>query len=89
MRALVTGGAGFIGVHLAHALIGNHFDVTIFDSSPVQIGALADCPVRIVTEDLANRRALQEALGPQAIVVKQLAELAHRDRGLGPKPSPL
>ena len=62
MRALVTGGAGFIGVHLAHALVGEHFDVTIFDRTPVQIGALADCPVRIVTEDLANRRALQEAL---------------------------
>ena len=62
MRSLVTGGAGFIGVHLAHALVGNHFDVTIFDRRPVQIGALTDCPVRVVSEDLANRHALQEAL---------------------------
>lgn len=62
MRALVTGGAGFIGVHLAHALVGSHFDVTIFDRTPAQIGALADCPVRVVTEDLANRHAVQEAL---------------------------
>ena len=62
MRALLTGGTGFIGVHLAHALVRSHFDVTIFDRTPAQIGAFADCPVRVVTEDLANRRALQEAL---------------------------
>jgi UDP-glucose 4-epimerase len=68
MRALVTGGAGFIGVHLARALVGSHFDVTIFDPTPVQFGALADCPVRIVTEDLANRRALQEALAGVDVV---------------------
>jgi UDP-glucose 4-epimerase len=62
MRALVTGGAGFIGVHLAHVLVENNFDVTIFDRTPVQSGALANCPVRVVTEDLANRRALHEAI---------------------------
>jgi UDP-glucose 4-epimerase len=62
MKALVTGGAGFIGVHLAHTLVGSHFEVTIFDSTPDKIGALADCPVRVVTEDLRNRLALQKEL---------------------------
>jgi UDP-glucose 4-epimerase len=62
MRALVTGGAGFIGVHLAHVLVENRFDVTIFDRTPAPADAFADCPVRIVTEDMANRRALQQAL---------------------------
>jgi nucleoside-diphosphate-sugar epimerase len=40
MRALVTGAAGFIGVHLAHALVGSHFDVTIFDRTPFKSALL-------------------------------------------------
>jgi UDP-glucose 4-epimerase len=49
-------------VHLARALIKNHFDVTIFDRTPVQLGALADCPAQVVTEDLTNPPALRKAL---------------------------
>ena len=32
MKALVTGGAGFIGANLAHRLIGRGDDVTLFDN---------------------------------------------------------
>jgi UDP-glucose 4-epimerase len=62
MRALVTGGAGFIGVHLAQVLVKNRFDVTIFDRTPVQRTVLAASPGRVVTDDLTNRKAVQEAL---------------------------
>jgi UDP-glucose 4-epimerase len=31
-RALVTGGAGFIGSHVADLLLANHFDVTVIDN---------------------------------------------------------
>ena len=29
---LLTGGAGYIGSHVAHSLIDNGFDVTVIDS---------------------------------------------------------
>ena len=32
MKALITGGAGFIGANLAHRLIGRGEDVTVFDN---------------------------------------------------------
>ncbi|MHC4292754.1 MAG: SDR family NAD(P)-dependent oxidoreductase, partial [Planctomycetota bacterium] len=32
MKALITGGAGFIGSHLAEHLLGNGFEVAVIDN---------------------------------------------------------
>ena len=45
MRALVTGGAGFIGSHVADALLGAGYDVTALDD--LSTGRLENLPAGI------------------------------------------
>ena len=69
MRALVTGGAGFIGSHLTEALIQGGHDVLVLDD--LSRGKAANVPAgaRLVTEDLrseAARSAIQ-AFRPEVV----------------------
>ena len=43
MRVLLTGGAGFIGTHIAHALRAAGDEVVVFDREPVTSDAAAIC----------------------------------------------
>jgi len=53
MRALVTGGCGFIGSNLAKDLINKGWDVEIVDDlSAGDISALGELPIRVVTPQL-------------------------------------
>ena len=61
-RALVTGGAGFIGQHLARALLGRGIAVTVLDD--LSVGRIENVPAgaRFVQGDVRDSGALEAAL---------------------------
>lgn len=66
MRLLITGGAGFIGSHLADRLVqdGDH-DVVVFDNfTRGRRANLADCAgsIDVIEGDIRDRRALSAAM---------------------------
>jgi dTDP-L-rhamnose 4-epimerase len=68
MRVLVTGGAGFIGSHLADALLAEGYDVRALDNLDAQVhGGRArpgylDPDVELVVGDVRDRTAVARAL---------------------------
>jgi len=73
MRALVTGGAGFIGSHLVDRLLARGDDVTVLDNfSTGQEEFLADARrsggLRLIRGDLADPATLAEATADQETV---------------------
>jgi dTDP-L-rhamnose 4-epimerase len=80
MRALVTGGAGFIGSHLVDALIAGGHEVRILDNLEPQVhGAGATWPVALhpaaerLQGDVCNPDAVARALAGIEIVFHQAA----------------
>jgi len=71
-RVLITGGAGFIGGHLAHALVDEEFEVTCLDN--LSMGKRENVPVgaQFVEGDVRDR-SLTERLAAEADVVFHLA----------------
>jgi len=61
-RALVTGGAGFIGHHIAHALVQRGVDVTVLDD--LSMGRRENVPpgARFIQGDVRDPGAVAEAL---------------------------
>lgn len=70
-RVLITGGAGFIGVHLAdHLARTGSYDVTVFDNESLgHRGNLENDQVRFVKGDVRSRADLRAALEGQDAVV--------------------
>ena len=62
MRALVTGGTGFVGSHVVRALVEDGVSVRVLARPGSDRRALADLPVEIVTGDLAEPRSLEAPL---------------------------
>jgi len=80
-RVLITGGAGFIGSHLARQLLNRGFEVTILDNFSPQIhGQNRDLPrdlagsVRLIRGDIRDPRTCELALEQQKVVVHLAAE---------------
>ncbi|MBP5540248.1 MAG: NAD-dependent epimerase/dehydratase family protein [Bacteroidales bacterium] len=85
MRVLVTGGAGFIGSHIALKLLEKGYDVTVLDNLLTQIHGVNPeltsplyCSVkdktRFIKADVCDRVALEEAISDADFVIHLAAE---------------
>ena len=77
-RVLVTGGAGFIGHHLARALLGRGVAVTVLDD--LSMGRRENVPTaaRFVEGDVRDARALDDALEGVDAVLHEAAVVSIR-----------
>ncbi len=78
MKALVTGGAGFIGSHLVNALQGRNYEVVVLDSLEARIHGRSPKPsipkgVRLLHADVRQKKAWEEALEGVDVVFHQAA----------------
>lgn len=80
-KALITGGAGFIGTHLARRLLHAGYEVTVLDNfSPQVHGSVHTLPsdlcnhLRLVVGDVRDKETFQTALRDQEVVIHLAAE---------------
>lgn len=74
MRIVITGGAGFLGYHLAHGLAPRGHEVTLFDVAPVDPGEYP-ASVRAVQGDVRKLDEVDAALGQADAVIHAAAAL--------------
>ena len=74
-KALITGGAGFIGSHLAEAILLGGHDVKVFDSLESQVhGKVGSIPeyirneIEFIKGDIRDRELLRKALSDVGVV---------------------
>ena len=79
MRALITGGTGFVGHHLIDALLRRGDEVTALVRSPTKARTLESKAVRLVRGDLEDEAALTEAARNQDIVYHVAGLVAARN----------
>jgi UDP-glucose 4-epimerase len=65
MKVLITGGAGFIGSHLADAFVARGDDVTVFDKQP----QLHEFRASYVNGDLLDRYAVDKVVRGQDFII--------------------
>ncbi len=74
MRVLVTGGAGFIGSHLAAALVADGVQVRVLDNlSSGKRENLAGLPVELMLGDVAEMEVVQTAVAGCDLIFHQAA----------------
>jgi UDP-glucose 4-epimerase len=78
-RVLVTGGAGFIGGHLSHALVQRGLDVTVYDN--LSLGQRENLPAQatLVVGDVRDTDALIEAARGCDVIYHLAARVSIRD----------
>jgi len=79
VKALVTGGTGFVGSHLIASLLRRGDEVTALIRSPAKAASLADAGVRLVQGDLHNEAALRQAARGAEVVYHLAGLVAARD----------
>lgn len=79
MRALVTGGTGFVGRHLIEALCEAGDTVTVLARTPAKAAGLGSLGVRIVEGDLSDRTRLRQAVADQDVIYHSAGLVAALD----------
>lgn len=74
MKVIITGGAGFLGVHLARRFLQGNYDVTLFDIAPLDAKDLIG-KVRVIKGDVRNAKAVDGAITGHDFVVHAAAAL--------------
>ena len=62
ITALVTGGTGFVGSHVARALVSHGYQVRILRRATSRLDAVADIPCEHVIGDVMDPESLAEAM---------------------------
>lgn len=73
-NVLVTGGAGFLGVHLARRLLKDGFSVTLFDITPLDAKDLIG-KVAVILGDIRSLKTVKKAFKNQDYIVHAAAAL--------------
>ncbi|MBI2613854.1 MAG: NAD(P)-dependent oxidoreductase [Candidatus Levybacteria bacterium] len=73
-EVLITGGCGFLGVHLARKLLRENYEVTLFDIVSPDAKDLIE-KVKYIQGDVRNKKAIENALKNQDYVVHAAAAL--------------
>ncbi|HSW47918.1 MAG TPA: NAD(P)-dependent oxidoreductase, partial [Candidatus Saccharimonadales bacterium] len=73
-KVLITGGTGFLGVHLARLFLKKNYQVTLFDLSELDAKDLIG-KVNVIIGDVRNAKTLDRALKNQDYVVHAAAAL--------------
>jgi len=78
-RALVTGGAGFIGSHIARRLIDEGMEVTVIDD--LSMGRRRNVPkgARLIIADILDFKALKRAMKGAEVVFHNAAKVSIRN----------
>lgn len=73
-KVLITGGVGFLGVHLARRLLKDGFTVTLFDIAELDAKDLIG-KVKVIKGDIRNAKAVDSAIAGHDFVVHAAAAL--------------
>ena len=73
-KVLITGGTGFLGVHLARKFLKEKYDVTLFDLSDLDAKDLIG-KVKVIRGDIRDAKTINKALAGQNYVVHAAAAL--------------
>lgn len=73
-RVLITGGTGFLGVHLARRFLKEKWEVTLFDIAPLDASDLKG-RVQVIQGDIRDYDAIEKATKDHAYVVHAAAAL--------------
>jgi UDP-glucose 4-epimerase len=88
VRVFITGGAGFIGIHLCKKLLEQNHDVTIFDnfenSSKIHFMSLFKDSVTIVPGNITNYTLLENSMKNHDIVIHLAAKINIPDSIINP-----
>ena len=89
MKVFITGGAGFIGIHLCKKLLLQNYDVTVYDnfenSSQEHFTSTFKHKVTIIPGDITHYSSLVSAMKSHDVVIHLAAKISVPDSIIHPK----